>query len=89
MIHLESTTGDVIEDVTSEDLSTLTVGNPLIWLGTAAGNTVGCSGIAIRDYSRRGGTGGSGGGIVDIMMNAETSQVLIDKPTQYAGGGAL
>jgi len=54
MIHLESTTGDVIEDVTSEDLTTLTVGNPLIQLGTASGNNVGCSGIAIRDYSRHG-----------------------------------
>lgn len=89
MIHLQSTTGDVIDDVTSEDISSLPVGNPLIYLNNAPGNAAGCSGIAIRDYSRRGGNPSSGPNITDICVNPQCSQILIDKPTVYGGGNPL
>jgi hypothetical protein len=92
MIRLESTTGDLIEDVTSEDLAggrdALPVGRPLISIATAAGNTVGCAGIAIRSYSRRGGDN-QGNGITDIRLDANASQIVIDTPTRYSGGALL
>jgi hypothetical protein len=88
MIRLESSTGDLIEDVTSEDLASLPVGNPLISISTASGNSSGCSGIAIRSYSRRGGNN-NGGGITDIQLDGNAVQFIIDTPTQYSGGSVL
>jgi|SRR5215813_1981332 len=87
MIKLESTTGDLIEDVTSEDLTGLTVGtNAMISIATASGNTNGCAGIAIRNYSRRGGPTNA---ITDIKLDSNAVQFIIDTPSQYGGGQAL
>lgn len=88
MIKLESTTGDVIEDVTSEDLTnSLPVGNPLISISTVPGNSTGCAGITIRNYSRRG--GGSTNPITDIQLDANARQITIDTPSQYGPGQTL
>ncbi len=92
MIRLESTTGDVIENVTSEDLGegthALPVGNPLISIASVSGNSSGYSGIAIRSYSRRGGDN-QGNGITDIELDGNAFQFLIDTPTRYSGGSIL
>jgi hypothetical protein len=86
MIKLESTTGDVIEDVTNEDLTGLSVGNPMISIATASGNSSGCSGIAIRSYSRRLGPSNA---ITDIALDGNAVQFIIDSPSQYGPGQAL
>lgn len=88
MIKLESTTGDLIHDVTNEDLANLVVGNSLISITTASGNSSGCSGITIRNYSRRGGTNNNNG-ITDIKLDANAVQVMIDTPSVYSGGSKL
>lgn len=88
MIKLESSTGDLIHDVTNEDLASLVVGNPMISVTTAAGNTSGCSGITIRNYSRRGGNNNNNG-ITDIKLDANAVQVMIDTPSVYSGGTKL
>ena len=86
LIHLQNSTGDVIEDVTSEDLGSNTVGNPLILLDT--NTTGGCAGITIRNYSRRGGTGISNA-VPDIKLDSSAAQITIDSPSLYSGGHVL
>jgi hypothetical protein len=88
MVRLESCTGTVIDDVTNVNLASLVVGNPLVSIATVAGNSSGCGGIAIRNYSRRGGNN-NGGGITDIQLDSNAVQVVIDTPSVYGGGAVL
>jgi hypothetical protein len=85
-IHLQNTTGDVLDDITSEDLSTSAVGNALILLDTNGSG--GCQGITIRNYSRRGGTLISNS-LPDVKLDANATQITIDSPSLYSGGHAL
>lgn len=86
-IHLQNTTGCIIEGISSEDLTGGTVGtNPMILLdGVGAGD--GCSGITIRNYSRRGGP--ATGTVIDIQLNANCTQIEINSPSLYSGGQPL
>jgi hypothetical protein len=86
MLHLQNTTGAVIEDFTHEDLTGKAVGtNPMILLdGVAAGD--GCNGCRIVDYARRGGPTNS---IIDIQLNANCQQIEICSPSLYSGGQPL
>ena len=88
MIRLESSTGDVIDDVVAANLASLPVGNPLISIATTAGNSSGSGAIAIRNYSRRGGNN-NGSGITDIHLDANATQLMIDTPNVSAGGTML
>lgn len=87
LIHLLNTTNWLIKNVSSEDLSTGTVGNPLILLNTS-GSPGGCSAIQVENYSRRGGSNVSNTN-PDIKIDSNCSQIKIDSPSQTSGGAAL
>lgn len=87
LIHLLNTTNWLIDNISSEDLSTGTVGNPLILCNTS-GSPGGCQAIQIRGYSRRGGSNVNATN-PDIKLDGNCSGIVIDSPQQTSGGAAL
>lgn len=87
-IWLQNTSDVLIDNISSEDLSTTgTVSNPLILLNTYSSGP-GCQGIKIRSYSRRSGTNISSTNS-DIKLDSNATQITIDSPSQSSGGTAL
>jgi hypothetical protein len=88
LINLQNVDNAIIDNLSSEDLSTSTVGNALISLGSLGGDTQGTGTTVVSNYSRRGGTGISNS-VPDILLDSHCNQITIKSPSVTSGGAAL
>lgn len=88
LMHFLNVEHLLLDGVTSEDLSSGTVGNPLMLFNTVSGGAEGCQHVTIRNYSRRSGSNVSSTN-PDLKFDGNSKQVTIDSPGQSSGGTQL
>lgn len=88
LIHLMQMEIVLIDNISMEDLSSGTVGNPLILLNTIGGGAEGCHQVTISNYSRRSGSNVSSTN-PDIKLDGNCDSITIRDPKQASGGSGL